>query len=194
MPTLEAELAATFRRLSERLYDTSVPMSVLDDEVTPYLDADVTFTDPWQLGTGIERYRLGLAGFHSMFRFKLELKQVSVSVDPERANGRAIVDAIMHLKPIAFLPSYPLRTILTYTFRLVPEDRAHPFRITAHEEMWSFADMIAAIPGLRTTYGKIFRRGFTYAFLGASYLSARRKGSLPGPKKEERTTISRSAP
>jgi hypothetical protein len=181
MSTIEPELAATFRRLSERLYDTSVPMSVLDDEVTPYLDANVTFTDPWQHGGGIDRYRLGLAGFHSMFHFTLELKQASVTVDMERANGRAMVDAVMHLKPVAFLPSYPLRTILTYTFRLVPGDQAHPFRITAHEEMWSFGDMVAAVPGLRTLYGQVFRRGFTYAFLGASYLSARWKGSLPGP-------------
>jgi hypothetical protein len=181
MSTIESELAATFGHLSERLYDTGVPMSVLDGEVTPYLDANVTFTDPWQHGTGIDRYRLGLAGFHSMFRFTLELKQVNVAVDAERATGRAIVDAVMHLKPIAFLPSYPLRTILTYTFRLVPEDQAHPFRITAHEEMWSLADMLAAVPGLRTLYGKVFRRGFTYAFLGASRLSAWRKGNLPRP-------------
>ena len=181
MSTTEAELAATFRRLSERLYDTSVPMSVLDDEVTPLLDANVTFTDPWQHGEGIDRYRLGLAGFHAMLRFTLEIKQVSVTVDAERANGRAIVDAVMHLKPVAFLPSYPLRTILTYAFRLVPGDEAHPFRITAHEEMWSFGDMLAAVPGLGTLYGKIFRRGFTHLFLGASYLSARRKGSLPRP-------------
>jgi len=181
MPTVEPELAATFGRLSERLYDTSVPMSVVDEEVTPYLDANVTFTDPWQHGEGIDRYRLGLAGFHSMLRFTLELKQVSVTVDAERANGRAIVDAVMHLKPITFLPSYPLRTILTYVFRLVPGDETHPFRITAHEEMWSLGDMLAAVPGLRTLYGQVFRRGFTYAFLGASYLSARRKGSLPRP-------------
>jgi hypothetical protein len=181
MATIESELAATFRRLSERLYDTSVPMSVLDDEVTPYLDANVTFTDPWQHGEGRDRYRLGLAGFHSMLRFTFEIKQVSVTVDSERANGRAIVDAVMHLKPVAFLPSYPLRTILTYAFRLAPGDEAHPFRITAHEEMWSFADMLAAVPGLRTLYGKVFRRGFTHLFLGASYLSARWKGSLPRP-------------
>src|SRR5262249_32847321 len=162
--------AATFRRLSERLYDTRVPATVLDDEVTPYLDADVRFTDPWQHGEGIDRYRLGLAGFHSMLRFTLELKQVNVTVDTARAEGRAIVDAVMHLKPVTFLPSYPLRTILTYAFRLVPEDEAHPFRITDHEEMWSLGDMLAAVPGLRTLYGKVFRRGFTYAFLGASYL------------------------
>ena len=192
MSTIESELAVTFRRLSERLYDTSVPMSTLDDEVTPYLDPHVTFTDPWQHGAGIERYRLGLAGFHSMFRFTLEIQQLSVTVDTERANGRAIVDAIMHLKPVAFLPSYPLRTILTYTFRLVPEDGAHPFRITAHEEMWSVGDMVAAVPGLGTLYGKIFRRGFSYAFLGASYLSARRKGSLPGSEKNKRMPSSRS--
>ena len=182
MSTIEPDLAATFRRLSERLYDTSVPMSVLDDEVTPYLDANVTFTDPWQHGGGIDRYRLGLAGFHSMFHFTLELKQASVTVDTVRAEGRAIVDAVMHLKPVAFLPGYPLRTIITYTFRLVPGDEAHPFRITAHEEMWSVGDMLAAVPGLRTLYGKVFRRAFSYAFLGASYLIARRKGSrLPGP-------------
>lgn len=179
MSTIESELAVTFRRLSERLYDTGVPMPVLDDEVTPYLDPNVTFTDPWQRGAGIDHYRLGLAGFHSMFHFTLEIKQVGVTVDTERANGRAIVDAVMHLRPVAFLPSYPLRTILTFTFLLAPGDGAHPFRITAHEEMWSVGDMVAAVPGLRTLYGKLFRRGFSYAFLGASYLSARRKGSLP---------------
>lgn len=47
--------------------------------------------------------------------------------------------------------------------------------------MWSLGDMLAAVPGLGTIYGQIFRRGFSYAFLGASYLSARWKGALPRP-------------
>jgi len=68
-----------------------------------------------------------------------------------------------------------------HTFRLAAGDQAHPFRITAHEEMWSLGDMLAAVPGLGTIYGQIFRRGFSYAFLGASYLSARWKGALPRP-------------
>ncbi len=45
---------ADFRhRLSEVLYDTSVPMHRLEDEVVPYCDENITFVDPWQEGGGL---------------------------------------------------------------------------------------------------------------------------------------------
>lgn len=165
-----------FRRLSELLYDTDVRMARLDEEVVPYLDDAITFVDPWQKGGGIERYRLGLAGFHSMLRFKLEITQVAVTADD--TSGRAIVDCIMHLQPVKLLPSYPLRTILTYQFRRTTGEGV-PFKIVAHEEMWSFGDMIKAVPGAGAVYDRVFRQAFALMFLGASYVSARLKSNLP---------------
>ena len=162
-----------FRRLSELLYDTSVRTQQLDAEVVPYLDDGVIFVDPWQEGHGIERYRLGLAGFHSMFRFTLEIKQVAV----DKALSRAMVDSVMHLRSVPWL-SYPLRTILTYQFRETPHETT-PFKITYHEEMWSFGDMIQAVPGAGKVYEKLFRKAFAFAFLGASYVSARARGNWP---------------
>lgn len=161
-----------FRRLSELLYDTDVPLSRLDTEVTPYLDEHVTFVDPWQKGGGIADYRTGLAGFHAMLSFTLDITQVAVTADDE--GGRAIVDAVMHLRPVKQLPSYPLRTILTYRFRRTSGEGV-PFKITHHEEMWSFGDMIQALPGAGVIYDRLFRRAFAKLFLGASRLSARKE-------------------
>ncbi len=47
------------------------------------------------------------------------------------------------------------------------------------EEMWSFGDMLAALPLIGPLYKNGFRRGFSYAFLGASYLSCRLRRMLP---------------
>ncbi len=112
-----------------------------------------------------------------MFRFTLDVTQVGVSVDGN--SGRAIVDSIMHLKPVTALPAYELRTILTYEFRLTPDDTRAPFKILRHEEMWSFGDMIKAVPVAGRLYERIFRRTFAYGFLGASYVSAKLKKNMP---------------
>jgi hypothetical protein len=54
------------------------------------------------------------------------------------------------------------------------------FLIRSHEEMWSFADMLEALPGLGWLYGTLFRRGFTQGFLAASQLSCRLRRTFPG--------------
>lgn len=181
---LTQQLEDTFRRLTMRLYDTSVPAEVLDDEVRPYLAEDVTFIDPWQQGSGRRNYRLGAAGFHCMFRFDFELAQVNVMLADDQRSGRAIVDGVMQLRQFAPLLVYPLRTILVYEFTLVqPADGGAPPLpvIHRHEEMWSFADMLAAMPGLGAFYSKVFRPLFTRGFLRASLLCRKRRQAVPLP-------------
>lgn len=163
-------LEEKFRRITHLLYDTSVTPSDLDREIAPYLADDVRFTDPWQGEVGREKYRLGAAGFHAMFRFRFELYQLHVHLEPDGRMGRALADGVMHLEPVRFLPSYPLRTILAYRFEVTaPPD----FLIHDHEEMWSLGDMIQALPGLGWFYGRVFRPAFSKGFLTASKLSLR---------------------
>ena len=130
----------------------------------------------------MRKYRLGLAGFHTMFRFHFELMQLAVTVDADGRTGRCIADGVMHLKQFAPLLTYPLRTILTYEFTVDDAgDDARPvaFRIHRHEEMWSVGDMLAAVPVTGLLYAKLFRPAFARGFLAASWLSARLKGALP---------------
>ncbi|ADO67991.1 hypothetical protein [Stigmatella aurantiaca] len=166
-------LEERFRRVTEVLYDTSVPADVLDEEVLPYLAEDIVFTDPWQRGAGIEDYRLGAVGFHLMFSFDFEVYQLNVQLEENQKKGRAIVDGVMNLKQFSWLYTYPLRTILVYDFTLdAPAKGGRPQpRIHAHEEMWSFGDMIAAVPVAGWFYKNIFRKGFSHGFLAASALS-----------------------
>jgi hypothetical protein len=168
-------LEEKFRRLTHLLYDTSVRPADLDREISPYLADDVRFRDPWQGEAGREKYRLGAAGFHAMFRFRFELYQLHVHLEPDGRTGRALADGVMHLKPIRFLPSYPLRTILAYRFEVTAPDAARgpELLIHDHEEMWSLADMIEAVPGLGWFYGRVFRPAFSRGFLTASKLSLR---------------------
>lgn len=166
-------LEARFRRLSTLLYDTSVPPAQLDAEVLPFLADDVRFTDPWQEEQGLVRYRLGAAGFHTMFSFTLDITQVSVQRQP--GGGRAIVDGVMQLTPVRWLPAFPLRTILVFGFTLEGETPL----IHTHEEMWSVADLIAATPALGPVYRKLFRPAFAQAFLAASRVACRLRGTLP---------------
>ena len=164
-----------FRRLTLLLYDTSVDPADLDAEIAPFLAAGVRFTDPWQSGGGRERYRRGAGGFHRMLRFQFELYQLNVRLDADGRRGRALADGVMHLQPIRQLPSYPLRTILAYTFEVTdPDARGGPaFLIHDHEEMWSLGDMIEAVPVLGWFYGRVFRPAFSRGFLAASALSLR---------------------
>lgn len=167
-----AELERLFEKLTALLYDTDVPMEVLEAEVMPYLGPDVTFVDPWQSGAGRESYRLGLAGFHAMFRFHFEVLQVGVRAPRGTQRGRAIVDGVMQLEQLSPLLVYPLRTIVTYGFDLGGSGRPV---IHAHEEMWSFGDMLAAVPALGGFYSRVFRPAFSRGFLVASALASRRR-------------------
>ncbi len=177
---LIAELESRFRELSALLYDTSVDPALADAAIKPLLAENVRFTDPWQEGTGRGKYRLGIAGFHAMFRFHLEVAQLNVQLTPDATAGRAIVDGIMYLKPLGRLFTYPLRTILVYDFTLPQGDpTAPPLLIHAHEEMWSLADMITALPVTGWVYRRVFRPNFARGFLVASWLSARARGMLP---------------
>ncbi|MDP1829538.1 MAG: hypothetical protein Q8L48_40095 [Archangium sp.] len=181
-PELIAQLESHFRRITHALYDTDVPAPEVDAQVRPWLDEQVSFVDPWQHGVGREKYRLGLAGFHTMLKFHLELAQLNITYEPTTRSGRAIVDGIMHLKLLEPLHVYPLRTILVFDFVVTDEGgdgREVKFLIRAHEEMWSFADMIAAVPGVGFLYRKVFRKAFAWGFLGASWLTARARGVLP---------------
>jgi hypothetical protein len=170
------QLEERFRRMTQLLYDTSVPARVLDEEVLPFLSEDVSFTDPWQRGAGRETYRRGAAGFHCMFSFDFDIFQLNVQLDEGQKKGRAIVDGVMNLKQFSWLYTYPLRTILVYDFTLVrstaPGGDVIPL-VYAHEEMWSLGDMIAAVPGVGWVYKNLFRKAFSYGFLGASALCRR---------------------
>lgn len=173
-------LEERFRRLSLLLYDTSVDPARADAEVAPILDENVRFTDPWQQASGRAKYRLGAAGFHAMFRFALEITQASVQLSDDGSGGRALVDGVMNLQPFGRLFTYPLRTILVYDFDLSGTGTSEPkIRIRAHEEMWSIGDMIAAVPVAGWFYRQVFRPGFSWGFLAASWLSARARGLLP---------------
>ena len=176
------KLEERFRRMTQLLYDTSVPAQVLDEEVLPLLSEDVSFTDPWQQGAGRETYRRGAAGFHCMLSFDFDIFQLNVQLEEGGLKGRAIVDGIMNLKQLRWLYTYPLRTILVYDFTLAsppaPGEDVRPL-VYAHEEMWSLGDMIAAVPGVGWLYKNLFRTGFSRGFLAASSLCRRvRGGSL----------------
>lgn len=187
MPTaarreLVHRLEERFRHLTHVLYDTSVPPAHVDEEIREYLDEQVRFVDPWQSEAGLKKYRLGLAGFHSMFKFHFEIFQLNVTLDEAGKSGRCIVDGVMYLKQLHPVHTYPLRTILTYAFDVTdPGSAKKPvrFKIRHHEEMWSYGDMIAAVPLVGWVYSKLFRPAFARGFLAASYVSSRLKGFVP---------------
>ncbi len=73
----------------------------------------------------------------------------------------------MHLRPLSALPAYPLRTFLVYEFNVVDPATGH-FEITAHDEMWSVGDMLAAAPLAGWLYRALFRPAFARGFLAVS--------------------------
>jgi hypothetical protein len=172
-------LEERFRRITELLYDTRVPAQVLDEEVLPFMAEDVRFIDPWQQGEGLETYRRGAAGFHCMFHFDFDIRQLNIQLEPGHQKGRAIVDGVMNLKQLEWLYTYPLRTILVYDFTLASSDASagevRPL-IHTHEEMWSLGDMIEAVPLVGRFYKNVFRKGFSHGFLVASALCRRVRG------------------
>ena len=166
-------LELAFRKLTCVLYDTRIPADQMEAEIAPLLADDITFVDPWQTGSGKAAYRLGMAGFHAMFRFDFEIKQACVTLDDSGKSGRAIVDGVMHLDQIAPLFSYPLRTVLTYEFTIANPARPEQFLVHKHEEMWSLGDMIEAAPFLGKFYSRFFRPAFAKGFLAASRIASR---------------------
>ncbi len=170
---LTRNLEERFRKLSLALYDTSLPAGQADREIGPLLAEGVRFTDPWQEAAGRAKYRLGLAGFHALFRFKLEVTQVGVHLAEDGVRGRALVDGVMNLRPLGDWFTYPLRTFLVYDFTLTGGPAAPQVLIHAHEEMWSLGDMIAALPGAGRFYRQVFRPAFSWGFLAASWLGTR---------------------
>jgi hypothetical protein len=166
-------LEEAFHRLTKLLYDTSITREQMESEVVPHLSADVTFKDPWQRGVGKDAYRLGMAGFHAMFRFDFEVHQLNVSLAPDGRTGRTIVDGVMQLRQLGPRFTYPLRTILTFTFTVADPDQPAQFLVAAHEEMWSLADMIEAVPVLGRIYAQLFRPTFAKGFLIASRIASR---------------------
>jgi hypothetical protein len=172
MKQIEA-LEKSFRELTLALYDTEVAPERVDALVTPHLHERVRFTDPWQSAEGKEKYRVGAAGFHQMLRFDFEIKQLHVELNEAHTRGRALVDGVMHLKQLSWLYTYPLRTMLVYEFTVEPPPVR--FLIHHHEEMWSLADMIDAVPGVGWVYRTLFRPAFSVGFLAASVLSGGRK-------------------
>ncbi|MCY1081877.1 hypothetical protein [Archangium lansingense] len=171
-------LEQRFRRMTELLYDTRVPPQVLEEEILPFIGENITFKDPWQQGTGRETYRRGAAGFHCMFSFDFDIFQANVQLEEGHRGGRAIVDGVMNLKQFSWLYTYPLRTILVYDFTLVGATAGELKPVVhVHEEMWSLADMIAAVPGVGRFYTNVFRKGFSQGFLAASALCRRVRGA-----------------
>jgi hypothetical protein len=172
------ELENRIRRISQTLYDTRISEQVIEEQVLPWLTEDVTFTDPWQHGKGLDVYRRGAAAFHCMLRFNFDVFQVNVQLDEPSGKGRAIVDGVMHLRQLEWLYTYPLRTILVYRFNLLSKPRGEvQFLIHEHEEMWSLGDMIEAVPGFGWFYKHVFRKGFSYGFLAAGALCRQLKRS-----------------
>lgn len=185
-------LEQRFRHLSQILYDTDVDPAVVDAEVTPLLDANVRFTDPWQQASGREKYRLGMAGFHAMFRFKLRIHQVSVHLAADKQTARILVDGVMDLQPFGPRWTYPLRTMLVYDVVLTATAlRVPDIRITAHEEMWSLGDMLAAAQMTGHFYSHVFRPAFSRALRSAAELdtSRRCKDSCEGSAPIRRTPL-----
>jgi hypothetical protein len=157
-----AEIEERLRELTLLMYDTSVPIPVLEERVIPYLAPDVEFVDPWLVSRGKDRFVTGLRGFHCVIRFDFDISQLSVSLDAPNGRARALVDGVMNLRQVPFY-TYPLRTILVYELALTAG-----LQIERLEEMWSFGDMIANAPFL---VGRLYRGVFRPA-AGAFFAAA----------------------
>ena len=155
---LAQKIEAKIAHLSSLLYDTQVTPARLFSEALPYLADDIYFKDPWQEGGGIDKYKLGMKGFHSMFYFNFDTYQTTVTLEEKKPGynwleGRAMIDGTMNLRQFSWLFTYPLRTILVYKFRLFTDSKGFGhvatakdsdirFEIYFHEEMWSFGGIL----------------------------------------------------
>jgi hypothetical protein len=169
----EADLTERFREITLLMYDTSVPIPVLEERVYPLLSPEIAFVDPWVMIHGGGRFRTGLRGFHCVIRFDFDISQIGVQRSAR--GGRAMVDGVMNLRQLGFY-TYPLRTILVYDFTLAEDGKG--LQITRLEEMWSFGDMIENIPILGRLYNGLYRPGFGAFFTALFWLGC----ALFGPE------------
>src|SRR6185503_2523380 len=153
-----AMLEERFRELTLLLYDTDVPIPVLEERVYPFIAPDILFLDPWVRVHGGRKFRNGLRGFHTIIHFDFDILQLHVRMNNRGDGGRVIVDGVMNLRQLRVY-TYPLRTILVYDFVLT--EGGAGLQITCLEEMWSFGDMIQNLP--------IIGRGYDLARLGWGY-------------------------
>jgi hypothetical protein len=164
-------LEQRFAELTNLLYDTSVPASVLQEKVYPFLAPDIEFRDPWVKASGLRHFWIGLKGFHAAIRFDFRIAQLAVKLNERGDGGRVTVDGVMNLNQLVVY-TYPLRTILVYEFTMMPDGER--LQITSLEEMWSFGDMIENLPGLKRPY-ELYRRFFGYLFGGMFWIAATAK-------------------
>lgn len=183
IPTLPglglADIERRFRRMTLLMYNTSVPASILAEEVYPYLAPDIEFVNPWRRVRGAETYQTDLFGTHHGARFDLDIAQMNVRLSERRDAGRVLVDSTLSLR---LLPrrAYPLRLILTYDFEMLEEGER--FHVTRHEEMWSVGDILQNLPVAGRCYD-VLRSLLGYAFTGAVMLSRAVAGCLSGAER-----------
>jgi hypothetical protein len=161
------ELRARFAHITRVLYDTSVPLPIVEREILPLFSANVEFLDPLVHVYGHRIFRIGRRGFHCTFKFDFDIAQIGVQMNKDGNSGRAIVDGIMNLNSLVVV-TYPLRTILVYDFLLTEGGRN--VSITRVEEMWSFGDLFENLPGIGRIYD-VGRRGFGYFIAGMFWVS-----------------------
>lgn len=181
-PEVDAWLRERFTRLTHLLYDTQVPLDVLEREVIPLLSPDIEFLDPWVHIRGRDVFRAGLRGFHCVIDFDFDIRQVAVQRDFGGERARVIVDGTMHLRQLQVY-TYPLRTTLVFDARLA--DDARSFEIERLDEMWSLGDLFANVPvagGLYDAGRRAWGRFFTGAFRLGCAIATRLRPDLEGSR------------
>jgi hypothetical protein len=167
------ELEARFRTIVLLMYDTSVPLSVLEEKVCPYLADDVAFVDPAVKAHGYRKVRTGLRGFHCAFWFDFDIHDLHVRMHANNSSGQALASGVMNLRSIPGYV-YPLRTHLVYDFVL---GESGSLTITRVEEMWSLGDLIENAPlGIGKIYDGVLRPLAGYFLVGFFWLTCRLKG------------------
>ncbi|MEP7124772.1 MAG: hypothetical protein ABJE95_27840 [Byssovorax sp.] len=163
------DLSRRFTDLTNLLYDTAIPVAVLQEKVYPYLAPDIQFRDPWVKTSGLRHFWTGLQGFHAVIRFDFRILQLAVQMNERGDGGRVLVDGVMNLNQLVIY-TYPLRTMLVYEFTMLPDGQR--LQITSLEEMWSFGDLIENTPGMKRPYEK-YRRFFGNLFGGMFWVAAK---------------------
>jgi len=157
------------------MYDTSVSLSELQEQVYPYLSKDIRFVDPFIRARGRNKFQVGLRGFHCAFLFDFRIDELRATLNERGDGGRVIVDGVMNLRSLRVY-SYPLRTILVYEFVLTQGGCS--LEITSQEEMWSVGDLAQNAPVLGPLYdGWRFLSG--YFFTAMFWLSCALATRLP---------------
>lgn len=95
-----------------------------------------------------------------------------MTLNEDMTKGRAIFDGVMNIRSLHWLFDYPLRCIIVLHFDITKIEAGKvDFLIRDHEEMWSFGDMIEAMPLIGKVYKFGFRRIFSRGFVLACRLS-----------------------